>query len=206
MDVATMIADVRSRIDEDVEGYWTDVMLTRWLNEGARDVAYRLENLEDTETTATANSTEYYALPTDLLKIKRVQWDSIPLSWVNFPTLDKAESTGTPSTGVDGTPRNFYTWGDSIYLYPAPNAIKNLIVTYYKRPATLVNTTDTSEHPQELHPLIVIYAVGKALTRDEMYSEANWYDTLYREGIKEARTHYNPRYRCGVSQIRLDDS
>lgn len=188
MDLLTLRTEARSLLDEDVAGYFTDSMLTRWLNNGALELAYRLENLEEVSSDDSVASTANYTLPTDLLKIKRVQYNSRPLRWISYPELDKYEKTGSPSTDYDGTPTSFYLWDGELYLYPAPAAAltNGIRITYYKSPAALVGDTDVSDHPLQFHNLLIYWAVERGLRRDGYHTEADRYQQMWTEGINNA--------------------
>jgi len=204
MNLTTLISDVRSRLDEDTEGYWTDTMITRWLNEGNRDVAYRMENLEATETSNIVANQHNYSLPSDYLKIKRVTADSHPLSYIDFPRLNAYESKGTASTATTGNPEVYYLWNDEINLYPTPSAgvTNGLVISYYKSPATLADGADTPDNPEQLHYLLVLYACEVGLRRDTLDAAADRYLRRYMEGLAQATRYYAVPQRTGCTQIQ----
>jgi hypothetical protein len=204
MDLSELIEDVRSRADEDTAGFWTDTMITRWLNMANRKVSFLLECLEDTDEQNMTAGTASYALPSDYLKVKRVRADSLPLRPISMPELDRCETTGSPSTDTRGTPSHFYMWGDLLYLYPTPasSVTSGVKVTYYKRPATLIGTTDEPELPEQFQDLLVLYALHLALQRDMLYREADIILGEFRELIDEAKRYYAVNQRVEVMQIR----
>ena len=48
--LALLRGDVRSRLNEATAAFWSDAELTRWINEGASDVARRTESLRTRST------------------------------------------------------------------------------------------------------------------------------------------------------------
>jgi hypothetical protein len=194
--------DARAMLDETTAGFWTDAQLNYWLNEGNLDLAARLEDLEASDTQSTAASDYQYDLPTDCIKVKRVQYDSFPLAFIGYNDLNKYEAVGDPSTSETGTPQYFYLWNNDIFLYPTPTAIKNLTIQYYKRPATMDEDTDTPEHASQFHNLIVYYAVYKALVKDTLFTDADRMMGQYLNGVAEAKSQMMNRQRTQATMVR----
>lgn len=188
MTLSELIEDVRSRLDEDTAGFWTDAEITRWLNEGNKRVAYLLGNLEAIDLQSTVVAQASYDLPTDILKMARVQYNSQPLRVITFKELNTHESLGSPTTSESGTPEYCYLWADKIYLYPAPSAVvvDGLSIYYTKQPSTLTDSTDTPDHPDYLHYLLPLYAWYLGYTKDMCRQEAQTAYGMFREGIEDA--------------------
>jgi hypothetical protein len=140
--LAELITDVRARLDEATAGFWTDAMITVWLNEANLRLATELEDIEAIDTQNTVASQAAYDLPTDLVKIHRVAVNSLPLRPITFAKLNQFEGEANPTTSQTGTPECFYVWADHLYLFPAPasSVTAGLSLWYYATPATLVNT------------------------------------------------------------------
>ncbi len=92
-----LITDVRFRLSETIEAEWADQELTRYINEGARDVARRTETLQATVDVDNGMSpivgVQEFDLPEDLIRLYRVEYrpDSgnvYPLEYRDFNSLD----------------------------------------------------------------------------------------------------------------------
>ena len=209
MDLETLIADVRSLIDEEdvTAGFWTDVSLTRWINQGNIDLARRLENLEDTESSNVVALTPNYNLPTDCIKIRRVTYNSRALYPIEYETLNDITADGSGELTETGTPTNFYIFDNDIWLYPVPSAslALGLKIWYYKRPATLTNTVDTPEQPEQYHYLISLFAFNRALLKDTLDTTAMRIMDMYLKGVEEAKGELRRDQKVQMKQISFID-
>jgi len=204
VNLSELIADVRSRADEDTADFWTNSMLTTWLNQASLELAFRLENLEEMDTQNTTSGTANYTLPSDCIKLLRVQVDSLPLRPITFSRLDAFETKGSPSTDTEGTPEWFYLWKDQIYVYPTPSesVTSGLKILYVKRPAAMSADEDEPDHPEQFHHLLALYALYRALQRDMMYSQARDVLQEWLDEIDVARMSLADEQRVGPLQIQ----
>ena len=123
--LAALIADVRSLINETTESFWTDVEITRWLNEG--------QEIFSTETKCLS---KYYSHTLEASDIKNdreirmnsdyvafdeggVLYEDKPLSPTSLKALDEWVGEWRDTTG---TPTRFYLRGDMMGFYPKPSA------------------------------------------------------------------------------------
>lgn len=122
--VAELITDVRSLVNEAVESFWTDVEITRWLNEGQEYIS--------AATKVLSKYYDYTIIAGDLIDDREIRLPS------DFITLDdgavfyegKAISEITLTElnlyyGNDwrdrtGTPKRFYRRADNLGFFPKP--------------------------------------------------------------------------------------
>lgn len=106
--------------------------------------------LEGRATTSTVNDQTFYDVPTDLLAfdtlLVTLSGSRDRLRQVNYKTIDE-EDTGV----YTGTPTQWAYYGDQIRLYPTPNDVYVLTLSYHKSLVTLADgesnawTTDAKE-------------------------------------------------------------
>lgn len=172
---------VRSRLDEASAVYWSEEELTRWLNEGCRDIARRTEALRDQDSvTVTVPATVYYNLPTDVIRVHRVEYTMTGsnqiyrLQPINVPTAD---SIGWMNQDTEGIPEYFFTWGFSgggnpnLYIYPKPAQAGELTIWYYRLPVAVVAGADELEVPSGWEDVVYEYCEYKAKLKD---GNQNW--------------------------------
>lgn len=187
--------DVRDRLNESAattNKQWTDTMLTRWINLGLRDVARRAEVVLDRDDIAAVSGTQEYSLPSDLLRIYRVEYTRTgdnqiyPLEFKDFNNLDGVWWTSQSIT--EGTPAYFTTWGMSptakLKVYPTPSSAGSFKVFYYRTPTTLVADGDIAEIPEGWADIVVNYCEYVALRRD---ADPRWQEAkaLYEQSLDD---------------------
>lgn len=184
-----LIEAVREALSEATESQWDDNMLTRWINDGAGDIARRAEVLQDREDVDITDGVAEYTLPSDVLRIHRVEFYfdgetlKYPLEYRDFQNMD---SMWGMNQTTEGTPSLYTLWGFppalKLVLYPVPSANGTAKVFYYRLPVPRVSSPQTVEVPEGYHDLIVHYAEYRALRRDR---DPRWQEakSLYDEGL-----------------------
>lgn len=194
--LGTLLTQVRDRLDEATARQWTDAQLRAWINEGARDLARKCEVLQDRDDIAVVAGTREYTLPTDLIRVYRVEYritgdDSVyPLDYKDFNNMDGIWWTHQDIS--ENTPRYYTMWGFpptlKIILYPTPAQAGTLKVFNYRLPAELATngTADASniEVPEGWSDVIVDFCEYMALRKD---ADPRWTEAkaLYSEHIED---------------------
>lgn len=188
--LSQLIADVRSHLDEATAAQWSDAEITRWLNEGQRDVARRTEVLQATATIPVTAGQQNYVAPADMLRIHRVEHTNTgdPTIWaLEYRDWHAMDQVWWSQQAVTQARPVWYTlWGFppnvNIVLYPKPHTNGSLKVFYYKLPADLVNPTDTTQLPNGWDDLLVLWCEHVALRKD---ADPRWTEAkqLYEERL-----------------------
>ena len=186
----------RRILDEPEPRFWNDTELTDWVNDGARDLARKAEDLLtfDTSITVTA-SVGIYVLPTQITRIHRVEF--VP-SGSNTQTYPVSASTqqemdqiwGTYQQNPSSYPSYFVLLGYpggtgitqfKIQLYPVPSQTGNLNLYYYTLPTRIgdpiadpTQLAVTLDLPEGWDDVVLMYVEWRALrkTRDPRWQEA----------------------------------
>lgn len=69
-----LVSQLRARLDELTERQWLDRQLVQWCFDGAKEVAKKTESLRATASIAAVAGTQQYTLPTDAIRIHRVEY------------------------------------------------------------------------------------------------------------------------------------
>src|SRR4051794_705929 len=73
--LAEYIRRSRSVLDEPASRFWTDAELTDWVNDGARDLARKAEDLLSYDTTIIVTpNVATYPLPADCIRVHRAEF------------------------------------------------------------------------------------------------------------------------------------
>lgn len=180
--LTNLLADVRAHLDESTATEWSDTDLTRWINEGLRDVSRHTETIQDTATIAASVGVQQYALPVTALRIYRVEWRPtsgsriVAMEYRDFNNMDAVwwES----QTSIQSQPYYFTMWGFppslNMVVYPTPSETGAFKVFYYRVPATLTSGSDVAEIPEGWSDLVVLYCeyIAQRRDRDPRWQEA----------------------------------
>jgi hypothetical protein len=190
-----VLTDVRSRLDEPAQQFYTDAEIRRWINQGSKDVARTCETNQTTATVSLTPGVQQYSAPTDTIRIYRVEYhDNVSrIVALDYRDYNNADSVWwTTQTTVQSTPGMWTAWGFppnlKIVLYPIPgNAGTSIKIFYYQSPAELAidgsaSNTDIAI-PSGREEIVVDFVEYMALrkARDPRWQEAK---ALYDEKVK----------------------
>jgi len=163
------------------------------------------------KTTLAVNANqEYYYLPTDLMKLKRVEATYDGTNWYKVTLMDDNEFQGI---ALDPTSVNNYfnqsqpyasVLGNILYMRPIPaQAVSlGLRIWYVGRPTLITNISlDSFGIPGEYHGYLVYGISGEVATRqgDETLAAAMF--QKWEDGQKKVRDMFAPReldYKAGM--------
>lgn len=178
MTLGELITQVRSILREPVPARWSDDDIKRYINNAIQDLA-KLSEREHIITIPVTAGTLNVTVPTEVLKLREVYWEDIN----GRIELDHALD-GYPLNDTEtGIPTYYYYIGDKLEIRPVPALDGIIILKYTKRPAELVNDTDT---PEILYAdeAIKCFAVWKALLEDGNPLASVWENEYAKESLK----------------------
>lgn len=194
--LAQLTSDLNDTLDEPVSGrYWTATQMTRWLNEGVRDVARRAEILPrlDQSISITAGLNKYTFPSVDVVRVHRIEYiptgstQQYPLRLSSINEMDAI--WGIQQVITSSYPMYAILWGYpgntntlQIQLYPNPSQNGNLNIFYYGLPVEMVADADPSDIPTGWEDLAVKYAAYKCLQKGK---DPRWqeFKALYEEAL-----------------------
>jgi hypothetical protein len=104
-------------------------------------------------------------------------------------SIDDAEALWHGSFDVPTRPLFYTEWGETIKLYPKPDAVYPLSVRGYRKPSYLW-ATDTSLEPDldyRFHTALAYYAISQAYKRQEDSEMTNQYKQSFDEAVQLAK-------------------
>lgn len=138
--------------------------VVQYINDAQALIASRVDYYIDeaTDSISTVAGTATYPFPTDFARMRSL-YDSnrnVEIEYASLRMIDNSsQSTGAPAY--------YAITGANIELWPVPDGIYPLVMRYWKKPAALVNDTDTPVMPEEWHSLLWTYAVAQAFKGDD---------------------------------------
>ncbi|MEW6095771.1 MAG: hypothetical protein AB1567_04495 [bacterium] len=175
-----MIDRAKTLIEAEIEGIidptWTAEMLEQWYQDAQDDIVLKVVNeklyfLYTTSTTITTSGE--HVRDTDFVKLilaTRANKSCFP------KTIEQSKNSLFNATTEFPT---VYLKEDKIIIEPLDTADAQVI--YIRKPKFELNTE--SEIPKDWQYLIPNYICAKALQKDKQETRANYYKTLFDEGI-----------------------
>jgi hypothetical protein len=185
--LASALTEVRSRLDEPNQQFWTNTELTNWLNQGAQDIARQAQALWMQVNIPAVPGQQYYRLPLDFLGVHRIDFaiensDQIyNLEYRGLKTMD--ELWGILQHLPAAFPQAFYLWNDAGYAggqgyfgtYPVVGESGTFIVYYYRNAIRATVDTDLLDVTPAYEDLTYYYCVAQAKMKDR---DPTWQDNM----------------------------
>lgn len=176
--LAAALTEVRTLLDEDTAQFWTNQMLTNWLNQGCEDIARQAQALWMQTYIPAVPYQQSYLLPPDFLGVHRLDYSfansdqTYNLEFRGIKTMD--EIWGILQQLPAAYPQAFYLWNDtagpnsSMYFgtYPVVAAAGDFILYYYRQAVPAVLTTDLIDVTPGYEDIVYEYVIYKAKRRD----------------------------------------
>lgn len=172
--LTTALTAVRERLNESLAGFWKDAELTRWINEGTREVCRRTECLRSNDSISAVAGTATYALPVDAIRVHRVEYTQTggivryPLDPVEVNAVD---ALGWSNTQTRGIPQFFVTWGypgnATLNVFPKPATTGTFTVWYYRLPVEVSSGSDELDLPEGWQDVVYDYCEYMARMKDK---------------------------------------
>lgn len=171
------IEQVRDRLDEPYEGFWSDANIRRWLNEGVREIARRSEWKRTSSDIACVAGTQFYTLPLATIRVYRAEWvpSGTSLTYrLEYRDINQMDVMWGPNQRITQGIPQFYTMVSanplSVELAPIPTQTSTLRIFYYIMPTDLATNTTAAEAtaldvPMGWEDLPVEYATAMAFRK-----------------------------------------
>jgi hypothetical protein len=179
--MAMQLQDLRNLtlywLDDLSGGYFTSTQVNLWLNNAQRECQKQLlqagQNyyLKPSQTSTVKNQSDY-VLPSDFLKLHRLELITSGTGVNEVKKLLNSISLNEQmdiSTGT-GTPDCYILKKNRLTLYRTPDSAKTLRLYYSTRVADMINDTDVPDLPEEFEEFLPIMAAIDGLVKDNRSS------------------------------------
>ena len=181
--MTTAISEVRALLDESSQQFWTNNQIQSWINQGCQDIARRAETLWQEINITTIPNSQNYPFPSDFLNVHRAEYtilDSNQTFNLEYRGINQRDEIwGILHSLPAAWPQYFTIRGNSVVgffamLYPAPAAVGQLTVYYYRQ-AVNASSTGNLDIQAGWEDIVYDYAVYKAKRADQ---DPTWTDAL----------------------------
>lgn len=117
----SLIDDVRARVVEASEDFFTDAQILRWLNQGYRNFCLNTYILEKTVGFYVSRPINEFTLPDDCLAVQQVRWkDTDKVYWRDQEEFDRRVGKNRESTDIPEI-YTIYPGTTKLKIYPHPS-------------------------------------------------------------------------------------
>jgi|TARA_R110000824_G_scaffold170861_2_gene348323 hypothetical protein len=145
-----------------------------------RDLRVRVNLVRS--TTSTTAGTEFYDLPSDLIELRNITYnttsDSRALSYLS-PEAGTREYGGV----VTGFPRAYTNLGKNIKLYPTPDAVYTIGINYFRKLVTLSDSNLTNDILAEFPDLYLFGSCREGAVFLNDTEQLTRFETLYASAL-----------------------
>ena len=149
---------------------------------------------------ATQENQEWYALPSDLMKLKRIEVTYDGTNWYKAHVHDagEVEDKAMDLTTINNTYSQSSPYaeifGDNIYLRPIPNTTiaAGLRIWYIQRPSLISSVTHSIQAPNEYHGYLVYGVASEVAIRQGEEQLATMMLQRWEDGKGKIEEQYSP--------------
>lgn len=199
------MVDDQQGITTGTGGYFTNTQVNVFINNAQKEVQKQLLQAGETYylktvETVTVDGQQDYVLPTDFLKLHRLEYvlsGSTPttedVSMLQRVTLNQSDIVSTK----EGSPIAYALKQDRFSLYPIPDTANKTLRLYYSYLVVdMANNSDEPDIPEEFHEYIAILAAEMCFIKDDRQSVQ----------LQAKKQHYLDQFKQAAEDRTQDSS
>lgn len=189
LSVSDIAKRVKRQFGDEAGAQIKDEDIIRWVNDAQRELALSNHLLQVTARTGSLVSQSEYGFPDNILELHSVKYKGVSLRGISLQEANELIPHHDDETNYPvGTPTHFWTWANTINLYPAPDVVgQNIILYYTRQPLIVTVVTDVPELPSAYHSRIVEYCLVQAYELDDNWEAAGIKAAQFQAGKTELR-------------------
>lgn len=180
--LSDVIAEVKTQFGDTSGTELTDDMIARWVNQAQIEIISQSPFNKATATQNSVAGTQTFTLPADVMQVESIQYDGVILRNMSFEDANNRFRGAQLGTG---TPNTWFVWGNSVYLYPVPDAVKSLTIFYVKAPSTVSSPNDFLSCPDRYFNAIVEFCMSRAFAMDEDWTAQQVKSAAFDKNVRD---------------------
>ena len=193
--LTNILLSTRTLLAEATASFWTDAILTAYINEGIRTIAQRSGSYRTITTANTATNVRTVAFTG--YKCISVEYNNEALIKITPLQLGHAKKDGV-------YPQFWFEFGNYIGIEPVPPDIYTLTLYLASIPPALSDGGDIPVIPYSLCGLITYYAVARALEQDKKIAPAIMYMSMFYGELNYMSKRLLTDLPDGVQDLRFE--
>lgn len=200
MTVAELLTQIKAEYNATNDTFFADTEYYSYLYQAEMILASKAKCIHAVDTSiSTVAGTRTYSLPTNVIAIKRIEYNGIKLKKYNSFREDDFVTGSSANTASQGTPQYYEIFAKTIYLRPLPNAVQTLKIFAIKQPSAITSTASTIDIPSEHHHTLINYALSRMYSKDKEFEGAIHYRNLWQQDVQDV-------IQWQAKQKRTDDA
>lgn len=198
--MALTVANIQERVRDryqiaENDEFFSDRFLRGLIFSAQEELAKEGYVIEKTLTTTSEAGTRTLTYPTNVLAIKEIKYDYVPLTKV--PLLKDPK---TDSTDPTGKPYMYGLWENQIILYPTPDTDGETIqIRVYKYPSDIATNLTAIEVPDEYIDDLIDFCLAHIALKDQNLNLYQIYIAQWRMTVEKAKEDRQKRLRADRS-------
>jgi hypothetical protein len=187
------------------DGFFSEAEKLDLIYQAEMELAVEANVIESILTASTVADQQEYSFPTNMIAIKRIEYNGRKLEKINFREDDILTSYNQDTT-ASGTPASYMFFNEVIFLRPLPSAVGTLRILAYTEPAAKL-ITSVLDVPTRFHIDIVDYLLESYNAKDKNYQGAQFYGNKWEKAMDRAKRWQMKRKRTdSFAQAMPDES
>jgi hypothetical protein len=183
----------RNKYNAISDSFWSQDEIMGLIYEACLDMAREAVSIENVYSTPAVSAQQSYAMPTNAISIKRIEFNGAKVERISFREDDSITNLNSSDSGA-GNPTYYWEWNRTIYFRPIPNNTNTIRIFTYDMPQA-VTSTSTLEIPTQFHRDIVNYVTSEMAAKDQNPSVAALYRNLWEKAVIKAKAWSRKRKR-----------
>ena len=204
MTPAELLTYARQCYNADSDSIFSDAEGYKHIWAAQTELARETNCIENVYTTTTTASQQEYSLPSLAIAVKRITYAGVKLAPISF-MQDDVLTLSNQSTTATGTPQYYAVWNRSIYLRPIPSATGTLKIWTYNAPDETVSG-GAIDVPEAYHLMLSNYVLWRMAAKDQNYDAAEYWRTMWKEALADAKRHVKKQNRGDAFQQVVDEA
>lgn len=209
MTPAEALATVRYQVAEPSANFWSNDEIYVYLTQGERELANKLEcNIASTAMTVSASVYSYTTGVSDFVNVDHITYsggEAAKLKHVDFRGLQTLDDQALTSDAQSGDPTHYWRNGDSVILWPTPDASATCQVYGTKVCTAVVSGSSTFTIPNQFTDYLPEFALYRMHLKDQDDSRASLHLALWNEHKNRAQMEYTRRKYSDMLLVVKDE-
>ena len=186
------------------EDFWSSAeIIENYLYFAITELCNEVKCIQNRYTTTSVASQKEYAVPSRMIAIHRVEYDSQKLQPIDFQRLDSIDIN--TNTTVTGTPQYYYYWDDVFGLYPAPDTAGVTITVYSLDEPSPTTSASTLEIPTQFHHSLVVGVAYYMSLKELGHPNTPRLQGQWLDAIEKARRSWKMRNKDNLSVVKREE-
>lgn len=194
----------RNRYNAVGDNFWSQEEIFMLIYDASLQMAVETDCIESVITTSTVIGQRQYSYPTNVYKIKRIEYDNYKIDPITFRENDYMLGYFN-TVDASGATQYYSIFDDTIYLQPIPAQVKTLTIYAYLEPSVVTSLT-VLEIPVKYHMDIVNYVVGEMCAKDQNYVGAKRFEDKWMAAINKCKRDVRKKKRGdSFASVQLEE-